>query len=62
MLKGTHDVETQQGISDDVAIELAVQVWRLEKRVGQLDLDDSPKLLRRMTDSVDKFKQLLHEH
>ena len=54
-----HNVETQQGISDDVAIELAVQVWRLEKRVGQLDLDDSPKLLRRMTDSVDKFKQLL---
>ena len=55
----SNDVETQQGISDDVAIELAVQVWRLEKRVGQLDLDDSPKLLRRMTDSVDKFKQLL---
>ena len=57
-----HNVETQQGIADDVAIELAVQVWRLEKRVGQLDLNDSPKLLRRMTDSVDKFKQLLHDN
>ena len=54
-----HNEDTQQGIADDVAIELAVQVWRLEKRVGQLDLNDSPKLLRRMTDSVDKFKQLL---
>ena len=56
------DVETQQGIADDVAIVLAVQVWRLEKRVGQLDLNDSPKLLRKMTDSVDKFKQLLHDN
>ena len=57
-----HNEDTQQGIADDVAIELAVQVWRLEKRVGQLDLNDSPKLLRRMTDSVDKFKQLLHDN
>ena len=49
-------------MSDRVAIELALQTWRLEKRIQQLPLSEHPKLLRRMEDSIKKLTQLLADH
>ena len=49
-------------MSDRVAIELALQTWRLEKRIKQLPLSEHPKLLRRMEDSIKKLTQLLADH
>jgi hypothetical protein len=49
-------------LSESEAIELAVQTWRLARRVEALDAEEFPREKKQFADSLRRFQKILETH
>lgn len=64
VVQGTGSAPTSEvgSLSESEAIELAVQTWRLARRVEALDAEKFPREKKQFADSLRRFQKILETH